>query len=215
MSDSGVILHKNPDWLAIRLQSNETAAASVTSILKSMDLTEKQVYARRGMACLLAEERQLFRWVIDEEVGDYFVSFDRWLKQTCPESWSYCRQAMNAVKELKDMKFEDLLQIKRANIEQLKKVSSNVRLLPEVVQAAKHLPEKQFVEKLNTEHQQHLDVKTPIVMATPDDCEEFETAIAMAIAVEGCANRAEAIRCISVNYIQEHAVEAEHRQETA
>jgi hypothetical protein len=206
---------RNPDWFAIRVMPEEGAATTLQTILKSLDPLEKQLFAMRGMAMLLIEERQLFRWIIDEEVGDYYQSFDRFIKTEFPNSWGYCRDALRAVKELKDVPFEDLLQIKRCNLEQLKRVSSNVRLLPEVVKAAKVLPEKAFVQKLNAEHDQHLDVKQPVIMATPDECEEFETAIAMAIAVEGCANRAEAIRCISVNYIQEHAVEAERSQETA
>jgi hypothetical protein len=189
---------------------NEAAAKRLTAILCGMDRVEKQVFALRGMAMLLVEERELFRWVLDDEVGDYYVSFDKWLKDTCPNSWGYCRDALRAVKELKDMPFEDLLQIKRCNLEQLKKVSSSVRLLPDVVQAAKNMPEKDFVEKLNSEHSQHLDVKQPIAMAPAEDVEEFETAIAMAMVVEHCGSRAEAIKAISVSYIQEHAVEAEH-----
>ena len=168
----------------------------------------------RGMAMLLIEERELYRFVVDDEVGDYFQSFDRWMKVTLPNSWGYCRDALRAVKELKDLPFEVLLQIRRCNLEQLKRVSTNVRALPEVVKAAKSLPEKDFVQKLNTEHDQHLDVKKPIAMATSEDCEEFETAIAMAMVVEGCTSRAEAIKAISINYIQEHAVDAE-RAETA
>lgn len=198
---------RTPDWFAIRVMHPESAMTSLTSILTNLDPLEKQVFAMRGMAMLLVEERELYRWVIDEEVGDYFTSFDRWMKVTLPNSWGYCRDALRAVKELKDLPFEDLLQIKRCNLEQLKRVSSGVRLLPEVVKAAKTMPEKAFVEKLNTDHDQHLEVKQPVVMATTDECEEFETAISIAIAVEGCTTRAEAIRAISINYIQDHAVE--------
>jgi hypothetical protein len=187
----------------------EVAGKRLTGFLRGLDGVEKQVFALRGMAMLIVEERELYRWVLDEEVGDYYVSFDRWMKQELPTSWGYCRDALRAVKELKDLPFEDLLQIKRANLEQLKKVSSNVRILPEVVAAAKSLPEKSFVAKLNAEHDQHLDVRQPVVMATQDDCDEFETAISIATVVEGCKSRAEAIRAISVSYIQEHAVQAE------
>ncbi len=87
--------------------------------------------------------------------------------------------------------------------------SHHHRLLPEVVKAAKSMPEKAFIEKLNREHDQHLEAKTPIVMATPDEIEEFEAAIAIATLVEGCTTRAEAIRAISISYIQDHPVEQE------
>ena len=214
MTGSAILHHdtnalRNPDWFALRLMAHEPAAVRLTGILRSLDGVEKQVFAMRGMAALLVEERELYRFVVDEEVGDCYQSFDRYLKQEFPASWSYVRDALRAVKELKDMPLEDLLQIKRANLEQLKKVSPSVRNLPEVVQAAKSMPEKQFVEKMNKEHAQHLDVKQPVAMAPADDCEEFETAISMAMVCEECKSRGEAIKAISISYIQEHAVQAE------
>ena len=142
-------LVKRPDWMSIRLQTPETAATSLKSILSAYDPIEKQVFAIRGMAMLLIEERELYRFVIDEEVGDYYQSFDRFIKQELPNSWGYCREALRTIKELKDTPFEDLLQIRRCNLHQLTKVSSGVRLLPDVVKAAKSMPEKAFVEKLN------------------------------------------------------------------
>ena len=214
----GAISHdplSTPDWTELRSECQETAGTRATAFLARLDGIEKHVFALRGMAMLIVEERELYRWVMDEEVGDYFQSFDRWLKQTCPNSWSYCRDALRAVKELKDMPFTDLLEIKRANLEQLKKVSSGVRLLPEVVRAAKSMPEKQFVEKMNREHSQHLAVKQPVVMAEPDACEDFEEAIEMAIVCEHCVGRAEAIRAISICYKQDWAVEYERRKAMA
>ena len=184
----------------MRVEVAETAANRLTAFLKRLDGIEKQVFALRGMAMLIIEERELYRWVMDEEVGDYYTSFDRWMKQEFPNSWGYCRDALRAVKELRQVPFEDLLQIKRCNLEQLKRVSSNVRLLPDVVRAAKVMPEKQFVEKLNKDHDQHLEVKQPVTMAGAEDCAEFEAAIARAME-RGATTRAEAIKDISVNYL--------------
>lgn len=206
VSEPSVILHRKnvleaPDWAVLRSMVQETAAKHLTAFLRDWDRIEKQVYALRGMAMLLVEERQLYRWVVDDEVGDYFQSFDRWLKQTCPESWSYCRQALNAVKELKAVPFEDLLQIKRCNLEQLKKVSSNVRILPEVVAAAKLMPEKAFVEKLNTSFNQCLEVKQPIAMASPSVSMIIDQAIEIATALEGCKTREEALEAIAAYFV--------------
>lgn len=213
MTEPSVILHsKNPlqapDWNTLRTMSEEAAGKHLTAFLRGWDRIEKQVYALRGMAMLLVEERQLYRWVVDEEVGDYFTSFDRWLKQTCPDSWSYCRQALNTVKELREIPFEDMLQIKRCNLEQLKQVSGGVRILPEVVKAAKTLPEKELIAKLNEDHAQHLEIKGPVVMADTGTCEEFEAAIARAME-RGATTRGEAIRDISVNYLLDYPAEAE------
>jgi hypothetical protein len=192
--------------------AHEPAAVRLTGILRSLDGVEKQVFAMRGMAALLVEERELYRFVVDEEVGDFYQSFDRYLKREFPCSWSYIRDALRAVKELKDMPFADLLEIKRCNIEKLKEVSSSVRLLPEVIQAAKTLPEKQFVEKMNKEHSQHLEVKQPVVMVASPDAAKFDHAVEMVMTVEEC-NRDEALLKIAELIEQEYSVPYEHLKE--
>ena len=207
MNTSLQVLQQTPDWSSLRSADPEWASVQLTKILSSLEGSEKTLFAVRGMCALLIEERELYRFVIDQEIGDYYVSFDRFLKCEYPASWSYIRDALRAVKELREVPFADLLEIRRCNLEQLKKVSSGVRLLPEVVKAAKSMPQKQFVEKLNREHSQHLEVKQPMVMAPGEDCEERETAIALAIAVEGCTTRAEALKAIYISYIQDHQVE--------
>lgn len=222
MNERSAILHQPapfhlqaPDWGELRKSPPAEAAKSLSAILASLEGIEKQAFALRGMAALLIEERELYRFVIDEEVGDYFQSFDRFLKVSCPTSWSYVRDALRAVKELKDIRFDDLLEIKRCNLEQLKKVSSGVRKLPEVVQAAKTMPEKAFVQKMNAEHQQHLEEKKPIIMAPAGDVDEFEQALAMAMALEECETRADAIKAVAAFYIAENAVQYERLKEKA
>jgi hypothetical protein len=209
---TSAILHQEdvPNWAALRTEVPEVAAKRLQGILARLDASEKQIFALRGMAALLIEERQLYRFVVDEEAGDYFQSFDKFLKDVCPNSWSYVRDALRAVKELKDVPFEDLLQMKRCNIQQLKQTSSSVRVLPEVIEAAKKLPEKELVAKLNTEHDQHLETAAPVVMAPKEDVEEFETAVEMVTLIDDCHSRAEAIKAIGIRIIQECAAEYEH-----
>jgi len=198
-----------PDWNQLRAMVPEVAAKAVGGLLVRLDRIEEQAFAFRGEAMLVIEERNLFRFVLDEEVGDYYQSFDKWLKDTLPRSWGYCRDALRARKELQDIPFEEFSGMKRCNIHQLTKVSSNVRILPEVITAAKSLPEKAFVSQMNENHNQHLETKTPIVMAPTDDVEEFETALALAMLCEGCTTRAEAIRAVSISYIQDHQGQVE------
>ena len=210
---SSAISHQNPldapDWAKLRSMVPEVAAKAVGGLLVRLDRIEEQTFAFRGEAMLIIEERNLFRFVLDEEVGDYYQSFDKWLKDTLPRSWGYCRDALRARKELQDIPFEEFSGMKRCNIHQLTKVSSSVRILPEVVAAAKSLPEKAFVSQMNEKHNQHLETSQPVVMASTGDCEELETAIALATLVEGCTTRAEAIRAISLSYIQDHQGQVE------
>jgi hypothetical protein len=206
---NGIALSDAPDWKSLRAEVPEVASKRIGKMLAGLDRAEKQVFALRGMCALLIEERKLYRFVVDEEVGDYYQSFDKYLKDICPESWSYVRQALRAVKELKEVPFEDLLQINRCNITQLCAVSDRVRALPEVIEAAKTLPEKKLVEKLNTEHSQHLECRQPVVMAPAGDASEEKRAVEIAMALEHCTTEAEARKAIYVEYIVDHEQEYE------
>jgi hypothetical protein len=184
----------------------EAAANALTGILARLEGTEKQVFAWRGMAALLIEERELHRFILDDEVGDYYVSFDRFLKCEYPASWSYIRDALRAVKELREVPFADLLEIKRCNLEQLKKVSSGVRLLPEVVKAAKSMPEKALVSELNEKYDQHLQTSRPVVMAPGEVCTIFEQAVDRVVAYYECT-RAEAMEYIAFDILDMYPIE--------
>jgi hypothetical protein len=159
---SGAILHSDfsaPDWNEIRMYDPPRAAARLASILSDLEASEKQVFAIRGMCALLAEERELWKEFIDPEVDKPFASFDRWIKWVCPASWGYVRDALRAVKELRDVPFVDLLDMPRTNIETLKKVSTAVRKEPKVIEAAKTQTEAQFAQTLSRDHGQHIETK--------------------------------------------------------
>ena len=60
-----------PDWFSLRIMEPQQAADALQTILTSLDGAEKQVFALRGMAALIIEERELFRCVYDEETERY------------------------------------------------------------------------------------------------------------------------------------------------
>ncbi len=160
MSKSAIIApsaFEDPNWTQLRALEPERAAAVLGVILKSLDAIEERAFAVRGEAMLLIEERNLYRFVVDEEAGDYYQSFDKWLKDTLPRSWGYCRDALRTRKGCRDVPYVNYVQIPRCNSEQMKKLSSGVRTLPEVIEAAQTLPEKAFVAEMNTKHNQHIE----------------------------------------------------------
>lgn len=202
------IIKSVPDWSKLRSDVPKVSISRITALLESLDGAEKQVFALRGMAALIVEERELYKYMLDEEAGDNFRSFDKWLKFVCPQSWGYVREALRAVRELKDVPFEDLLEMSRANIKQLEKVSGGVRALPEVVEAAKTLPEAQFIAQVNADHEQHLERKRPVILAPEGDADEFDRAVKVAMLIEGCG-RSEALKAIGVEYLDAHRAEIE------
>jgi hypothetical protein len=180
-SDFSAISHLQilaPDWSEIRLQSPGDAAMRLGSILSGLDTVEKQAFALRGMCALLIEERELWKEFIDPEVDRPYTSMDRFLKQTLPNSWGYVRDALRAVKELRDMPFQDLLDMPRCNIETLKKVSSGVRKEAKVIQAAKTMSENQFAETMTKQYNQHIEPNTKMVLHfTASQLSEVEQAL--------------------------------------
>lgn len=163
MSDLSAILHDPPNWNSLRQMDPLESATRLRSILIDcgalQEQVEKQVFALRGMAMLLIEERELWSQFIDPEVDRPYTSFDRWLKATLPNSWGYARDALRAVKELRDVPFVDLLAMPRANIETLKKTSTHVRREPRVIEAAKTQSEAQFTQTLTKDFNQHIETR--------------------------------------------------------
>jgi hypothetical protein len=182
----------SPDWLAIKLMGQSQAADAVAGILCGLDRAEKAVFAARGMALILIEDRRL--WV------DRSPSMGQWIKTLAPNSWSDCYAAMRSMRELlPDVPLDDLKDMKRCNLETVKKLSPKVRRDKKVIEDAKVLPSKEFIYQTSLNHpDQHLDKQS-----------KLEEAISMAMAIEGCS-RKEAEEVVGESYICEHAVDYEH-----
>jgi hypothetical protein len=156
------------DLKAIRW--SEMDAESLRSLLASLDGIEEQVFAARGMAALMIEERILW-----QPLG--FPSFDVCLKAICPKSWGYCRDAMRTVKELREMPLADLLQIPRVNLQTMRQLSTGVRNDPKVIEAAKNLSEKDFREGIRQHFpDQHIEARHRMLLDFSDG--EYETVCA-------------------------------------
>lgn len=177
-----------PDWTAIRVLDTRQAADAVAVILGALDKAEKQVFATRGMALILIEERKLWEGRAS--------TMGQWIKQVAPTSWSECYAAMRSVRELlPDVPLEDLKEIKRCNVEEMKKLSSSVRRDRKVIEAAKTKPLREFLAQTANDHpDQHLDVKS-----------RLEEALEMCQALEGCGKK-QAEEIVGEFYIAENAV---------
>ena len=177
-----------PDWERIKELPDQEAADAVAGILGALDTAEKQVFAVRGMALLLVEDRGLWRGRAD--------SMGQWIKRVAPNSFSDCYAAMRTMRELlPDVPLDDLREMKRCNVETLKEVSPRVRREPAVIESAKVKPEREFREQIAREHpDEHIAVKS-----------KMDEAIEMCMALEGCS-RKQAEDAIAEFYIAENAV---------
>ena len=155
----------SPDFDAIRLMIPEAAGKFVVDILRTVESVDeriesltRQVYALRGAAMLIAQQKDIYRFYIDDEWGEPFRSLDRFNKAMFPKSWRYNAEALATIQKLPDVPMEKLAATPRCNIMTLTQVSSNIRALPDVLEAAQTLSEDAFIAKLSKDNGQHLDL---------------------------------------------------------
>ena len=100
---------------------------------------------------------------------------------------------------LPDVPLDDLKDMKRCNLETVKKLSPKVRRDRKVIESAKTLPNKDFIAETAADHpDQHLDKQS-----------KLEEAIEMCMALESCG-RKQAEEIVGESYISENAVAYEH-----
>ena len=211
---SDAILHlASPDFDAIRAMTAEDASGPVLDILRTMEAADehiesmtRQVYALRGAAMKIAEEKRIWEYFIDEEVGKPFRSLDRWNKITFPQSWRYNQEALATISKLPDVPMEQLVSMPRCNMLMLaNSVSSNVRALPEVLEAAQTLSEDAFAEKLSRDHGQHVERKVTLKFTySQGDSEMVKLALGMVGKLIDVEDMSGQLLALAIDYIEEH-----------
>ena len=163
-----------PDFDAIRAMTAEEASNPVIDILRTMEAADeriesltRQVYALRGAAMKIAQDKQIFKFFIDEEVGQPFRSLDRWNKATFPKSHRYNQEALATLLKLPDVPMEALVNMPRCNIMALTQTSSNVRTLPAVLEAGQTQSENEFLDTLTRDHHQALERPVTLRLTYP------------------------------------------------
>ena len=192
--------------------TSEDAAKPVVSILRTMEAADdrieslsRQVYALRGAAMKIAEEKKIYEFCVDDEWGEPFRSLDRFNKATFPKSWRYNQEALATISKLPDVPMEKLVNTPRCNIMTLTHVSSSVRALPDVLEAAQTLSESDFADRLSREHGQHLERKETLKFTySKGEAEMVKLALSMVgklIEVEDMSGQ---LLALSIDYIAEH-----------
>jgi hypothetical protein len=80
----------SPDWGWIARVADAPAAHTLHGWITRLDGIEKQVFAVRGRALLMMEERQLWKLLTDPATKAPWRSLDAWLASAAPHSRS-CR----------------------------------------------------------------------------------------------------------------------------
>lgn len=175
----------------LRSVSDEEAAKILDERLRALETSYKRNFVERGFILLEMEERQLWKHLTDPETGAKYTSFERWVVTAATHSRSDCFESLRAVKELRDIPREQLLEIPRKNIGVLSQLSSQVRKDPEIITAAQTASKRDFVTHIQEKHpDQHVEHESKLTVHPSTSAREvIDQALAVTAWLFGCAGR--------------------------
>jgi hypothetical protein len=189
--------------MRLRSAPDQEAADALTTRLRALERAYKRGYIERGLILLEVEERELWRLVEDPETGQPFTSLERWIVSCATHSRSDCFAALKAVKELRDIPTDQLLDTPRVNVSVLQSLSKSVRKRPEVIKAAQSMSNREFVKTLERDHpNQHIEERRTIHLNPVKGATAIiEEAIAMCMVLEDLKTREDALEYMAAEYV--------------
>ena len=163
---------QEPDFAALMVSPPQEAADALKSILSQgtalleeaetrLTTIRERIFNIKMCAFRIVSERELWKLDTDPEYEIPYKSMYRWMQVLFPsdDGLRYAMEANSTQKALPAATLGDLAEMKRCNAVPLasKFVSDVCRGDRAVIEAAKTATEKQFREKLNTEHGQSLE----------------------------------------------------------
>jgi hypothetical protein len=194
-----------PDDLSeMEKMSSENAARILTARARFIDRQDRVNFAEKGMIAEYLERRSLFQCVDNPQTGLPCTSQNEWIEAFCPFSRSSWFDAKRRWKELEDVPAADRIQIPRSNLIVMQKCSTAVRRDASVIEAAKTMPEAQFVEMVNRAHPtQHLESRKDMRIKPEASAHRvIEEAIQLAMR-RGAKTQEEAFEDMAQNYIDD------------
>ena len=161
-----------PDWNGLMVASAPAAADALKSILRHGDTLLEEAETRlttikehifniQACALRIVSQRELWKLDLDPDYGVPFASMDRWLDVQFKneKGLRYAKECCAIQKALPAATLEDLASMKECTASLLSRqdVSDTCKNDRDVIDAAKTCSKKQFIEKLNVDHHQHLE----------------------------------------------------------
>lgn len=190
--------------MGLRNLPDADAAAVFDARLRELERQYKRSFVERGFILLEVQERELWRHIVNPETGEAYSSFERWVVGAAPQSRSDCFAAMKAVRELRDVPAQELLQVPRCNVKVLQHLSPALRRKPEVIDAAKKKSERDFVAQIEKEHpEQHIESKRPMNLKPERTARQtIDRGIEVAMWAYGVSTREDALECALLYFLQ-------------
>ena len=190
----------------LRNMPDEIAAVALDGRLRALEIQWKRSFLERGVLLLEMEQRMLWRKLDDPSTGEPYTSLERWILTAAPQSRSDAYAALRAVKELRDIPRQHLEGVARCNVAILQALSTSVRNEPEVLKAAKDLPEREFIRKIQQGWpDQHVEQRKAIHMNPPASASPIiELGFKLVMKHEGLTTKEQVIEFWAAKSIQEY-----------
>ena len=211
---------QEPDFAALMVSPPQEAADALKSILSQgtalleeaetrLTTIRERIFNIRMCAFRIVSERELWKLDTDPEYEIPYKSMYRWMQVLFPsdDGLRYAMEANSTQKALPAATLGDLAEMKRCNAVPLasKFVSDVCREDRAVIEAAKTATEKQFREKLNTDHGQHLEgTETLKFTYSKGEAEMVKLALGMVGKIIETEDLSEELLALAIDYIAEH-----------
>lgn len=188
----------------LRSLGDAEAAKILDERLRFLEKQYKRNFVERGFILLEVEERELWKHLCDTDTGEVYSSFERWVVSAASHSRSDCFESLRAVKQLRDVPREQLLNIPRKNIAVLSQLSPRVRRSPEVIAKAQTATKKEFIGHIQEKHpDQHVEHETKVTThPTVTQKAVIDEARKVAAWVNGCIGRESCDEAIAAYYLE-------------
>lgn len=188
----------------LRSMSDPDAAKILDARLRFLESMYKRNFVERGFILVEVEERQLWKHLCDLDTGEVYTSFERYVVTAASHSRADCFESMRAVKELRDVPREQLMNIPRKNIGVLSQLSTKARKDPQIIKAAQTGSKKEFIAQIQSAYpDQHVEQETKITAhPTKTQAETINTAIEIAAWAYGVNGRESALEAICSYFLE-------------
>ena len=199
-------LMKEPDWFALKIQPPMECAENIQAILKALEGHERFIYAVRGEALRIFDERELYRLYTDPATSQPCSCCFRYLQVYMPDSARYCQEALvNRQRLCNAIPLEQAAKMTRANLRLLEGASESVQRLPEIQKAAETMTERQFAQTLSRDHHQHIEPEVTLRFRYPaGDAETVSKALAIVGEKIGVSDPAGQLLSWAIDFIAEN-----------
>jgi hypothetical protein len=199
----------------MRALPNQEAADALDTRLRALERGYRRSFVERGLILMEMEERQLWKLLRDSETNQLYSSLEDWICTAATYSRSDCMAAKEAVKKLKDVPTDQLLEIPRCNLGSLLMLSAKDRAkgavkvgdrAVSVIEAAQSLPEKAFTKAVSERFPDlHIEERKTIHLSPVKSAKTvIDRAIEMAMVLEDVTTREAVIEVWAVAYIEEN-----------